>query len=260
MILAVNIGNTNIRAAVKDTAQLSGGKISQAVFYTRDVFDSGFFISETENGLGADIWGKISGSIVASVVPKNTEAVVCVLEEKTGKPVKRVNVRACGALKMEKYSGLLGDDRAVCCAMALEKFKPPFIVIDCGTATTVNAVDESGRFLGGAILTGLQTGLAALTGNTAQLPIITGLMENGSADISVIGGNTKDCMISGAVFGSAGALEGVVRRISEEIGVSPEVIVTGGHAPVILPHLTCEFAYEPSLLLDGLFYLSENEE
>jgi type III pantothenate kinase len=247
MILAVNIGNTNIRVAVKN---------SQTVFYTRENFDAAFFISEVESGLGAEIWAKITGSMVASVVPKNTEIITNALEEKTKNPVKRVNVRNCGALKTEKYNGLLGDDRAVCCAMALKNFAPPFIVVDCGTATTINVVNESGEFLGGAILTGLQTGINALSESTAQLPLISNLMEN--TEIKIIGGNTAECILSGAVIGLAGAIDGFVNKVSESLRCSAKVIITGGHAPIILPHLCCEFTHRPSLLLDGLFYLFEN--
>jgi type III pantothenate kinase len=247
MILAVNIGNTNIRVAVG-----CDSVISQTVFYTSDDLNSAFFCAEAEKGLGAGIWNQIAGSIVASVVPKNVETVVKTLEEKTGKPVKRINPQACGALNTAKYNGLLGDDRVVCCAMALEKFAPPFIVIDCGTATTVNVVNDQGEFLGGAILAGLQTGLYALTGNTAQLPYVE---CTGGQDISVIGSNTKECMLSGAVLGLAGAIEGFVRRLNVK-----NVIITGGHAPIILPHLNFAFAHEPSLLLDGLFYLYKESE
>jgi type III pantothenate kinase len=236
VILAVNIGNTNIRVA------LEGAK--EAVFYTTENFDAAFFLGEIENGLGAEIFEKITGSIVASVVPQNTEIAVKALKERTKKPVKTVKIRD---LEMfARYEGLLGDDRAVCCLMALKEFPPPLIIVDCGTATTINVVNADGKFLGGAILAGLQTSLNTLTKSTAQLPVV----EYSKQEITLIGKNTTDCMLSGAVIGLACAIDGFVGKIG--IG---KVIITGGHAPIILPYLTCEFVHKPSLLLDGLFNL-----
>ena len=241
MILAVNIGNTNIRAAIGCRSI-----VKQTVFYA----NGGCLIDEIEAGLGA-VWDKIEGSIIATVVPGNTDMVVSALKNKTGRPVKRIDKNNCGNLRIDRYEGLLGEDRIVCCARALQKFSPPFVVIDYGTATTINVVNGCGQFIGGAILTGLQTGLDALTRNTAQLPQINAVKEK----VPLIGKNTVENLQSGAVIGLACAAEGFLNRIEDEMGCKMPVIVTGGHSPVILPYCRFDYIHEPSLLLEGLLAL-----
>jgi len=241
MILAVNIGNTNIRVALGDL---------QAVFYSIYPMDEAFVIAQIEEGLGADVWGKVEDSIIATVVPAHTDIVKSAIRRKTGLEARRVDIQNCGTLNISHYQGLLGEDRVVCCAYALQKFTPPFIVIDYGTATTINVVNGTGEFMGGAILTGLQTGLEALTRNTAQLPSI-----DFKEDIPLIGRNTVENLRVGAVVGLACSTGGYIRRIEQAMACSLLVIVTGGHAPIILPHCDFDYKYEPSLLLDGLLAL-----
>jgi len=253
MILAVNIGNTNIRAALGHLDGTSCKIISQTVFYAHE----GCIIDQIEAGLGL-IWDQVEGSIIATVVPAHTDMIMSALEHKIGKPVKRIDINKCGHLHTDQYEGLLGEDRAVCCAQALQKYSPPFIVIDYGTATTINIVNGDGEFLGGAILTGLQTGLDALTHNTAQLPQISQMAAK-KIEIPLIGKNTIQNLYSGAVIGLACATEGFLCRIEKELGVKMPVIITGGHGPVILPHCRFDYIHEPSLLLEGLLALYKNQ-
>ena len=241
MILAVNIGNTNIRAATDDGRD--------TVFYASEALSADNMIEQIESGLGS-IWSQIQGSIVATVVPSQTDMMVTALQDKTGHPVRRIDIKNCGTLRVNRYEGLLGEDRVVCCMRALQKFSPPLIVIDFGTATTINIVNSGSEFLGGAILIGLQTGLDALNRNTAQLPPADTI----PGEIPFIGKNTIENLHSGAVIGLACATEGFIRRIEEDLG-KVSVIVTGGHAPVILPHCRFNYVYEPKLLLEGLLSL-----
>jgi len=246
MRLAVNIGNTNIRAALGDKDNI----IAQTVFYV----DEGQVTDLIEAGLGNDIWHKIKETLIATVVPSYTETVMTAIEAKTKKPVKRLNINKLGDLKIDQYQSVLGEDRAVCCARALQKYSPPFVVIDYGTAATINVVNGEGEFLGGAILPGLHTGLKALTSKTAQLPDI----EKFDTNIPVIGKNTLQNLQSGAAIGLACATEGFLSRIEEELGKKSKeikVIVTGGHGPVILPYCRFSYFHDPSLLLEGLLSL-----
>jgi type III pantothenate kinase len=255
MILAVNVGNTNIRAAVADCSAGNYPIItSRIIFFADGLSTETRMVEEIEKGLGADIWGKIEGSIISSVVPRQSAAVEAAIISKTGRAAKRIDINNCGRLRLGDYKGLPGEDRIVCCAQALKKYEPPFIVIDFGTATTVNVVDKNGNFIGGAISAGLQIGLDALVRNTAQLPEIDG-MAGGSESIKVIGSGTAECLLSGAVIGVAAAAGGFVSRIEEEMGAELPVIITGGHARVILPHYRNKYIHEPDLLLEGLFSL-----
>ncbi|MCL2398885.1 MAG: type III pantothenate kinase [Defluviitaleaceae bacterium] len=248
MILAVNIGNTNIRAAVGNQTI-----VNQTVFYTTE----SDVITQIESGLGKDIWDSIEGSIIASVVPTRTNAIISLLEKRIGISARRINIKQCGDLKTNQYEGLLGEDRVVCCAHALQKFSPPFVLIDYGTATTINVVTKNGEFVGGAILPGLQTSLDALTNNTGQLPQISGLdrLEN---PIPLIGKNTMENLKSGAIIGQACATEEFISRIEKELDCKVSIIVTGGHGPVVLPYCRFKYTYEPSLLLEGLLMLYKN--
>jgi len=238
MILAVNIGNTNIRAAIGQHGNIK----TQAVVYAEEG------IQQIEANLSL-AWDKIEDSIIASVVPSKTEAIIKFLEEKIQKPVKRINIRNCGDLKTDSYAKPLGEDRVVCCARALQKFSPPFVVIDYGTATTINIVNACGEFIGGSILVGLQTGLDALTKNTKQLPQIYAAT---AGEIPLIGKNTTENLQSGAIFGLACATEGMVNKMQKELNCGFKIIVTGGHAPYILPYCDFDYIHEPSLLLEGL--------
>ncbi|MCL2421643.1 MAG: type III pantothenate kinase [Defluviitaleaceae bacterium] len=248
MILAVNIGNTNIRAAL---GHADGTIADQTVFH----IDKGNILDQIEAGL-SPAWDQIEGSIIATVVPEHTHAVVSALKSKINGSVKRIDIKNCGSLRVDQYEGLLGEDRVVCCAQALQKFSTPFVVIDFGTATTINVVNGDGAFIGGAILAGLQTGLDALTRNTAQLPQISG-SDAKKTEILLIGKNTKENLHSGAVIGLACAMEGFLFRIKKEMGYCEKtpVIVTGGHAPAILPYCQFDYIHEPSLLLEGLLTL-----
>lgn len=243
MILAVSIGNTNIRAAIGTSNELK----SQTVFYANNCS----IIEQIEASFGP-IWGQVEGSILASVVPQKTDIIVTALANKTGYPVTRVNIKKCGSLNTNAYEGLLGEDRAVCCYSALQKFAPPFVVVDFGTATTINVVNTNGELIGGAILPGLLTGILALSKNTAQLPSIKDIPK----DVPLIGKNTHENLISGAVNGLSFAVEGFVNKITNQYNLNkPKVIATGGHAPVVLPYCQFEYNHEPSLLLEGLLSL-----
>ena len=279
MILAVSVGNTNVRAAVGQ-----GSVLKQTVFRraflksgntdthgTIEALEAGYcpvsnydechasVIKRIQDGLGI-VWGQIRGGIVSTVVPGCTDVIVSNLEGKIGRPVQRIDVKHCGGLDIELYENLPGEDRVVCCAHALQKFTPPFVVVDYGTATTVNVVNAKGQFMGGAILPGLQTGLDALAHNTAQLPQISMLTKKST--IPLIGKNTAENLQSGAVIGLACATEGFIRRISEfcefaiiERGSKIPVIVTGGHGSAILPYCQFDCIHEPDLLLEGLLSL-----
>jgi len=244
LILAVNIGNTNVRVALgKDSVT------QDAVALWDEIPSSESFLRFLEEKFGSGLWTGLEGCIIASVVPEQTPIVADALKAKTGRPPRRVDLKNCPGLDLSTYKDTPGEDRVVCCVGALQNYPPPLILIDFGTATTVNVIDEKGRFLGGAILAGLHISLEVLAGRTAQLPLI----EELSGGVPLIGAGTRESMVSGAVLGEAFAAEGYVERIKKILGPHTPVIVTGGHAPVILPHVRFEHVHAPNLLLGGLF-------
>jgi type III pantothenate kinase len=126
----------------------------------------------------------------------------------------------------------------------------PFIVIDMGTATTLCVVDAKKNYIGGMILPGVGISLDALTARASQLSGIA--IE---APKHIIGKNTVDCMKSGVLYSSAGAIDGCIDRIEEELGEKTTVIATGGLAKKIIPHCRRQIILDDELLLKGLYVI-----
>ena len=136
----------------------------------------------------------------------------------------------------------------------------PAIIIDSGTATTVDALDDQGAFLGGAILPGFQMAARALNHYTALLPLIE-IEDLASGSHHPIGDDTCSALRSGLFWGQLGAVRELISQIShslsEKCSTTPELILTGGGGPLLKPHLpSCR--WEPHLALEGLAYVGEN--
>ena len=140
-----------------------------------------------------------------------------------------------------------GADLVVGCVAALREHKPPMIVIDMGTATTMIVLDETGALIGGSIHPGVKISMDALTDRTALLP---GLQLDQPK--RAIGRNTIDCMRSGLMLGNACMLDGMVERMDAELGSKTTVVVTGGIAKFIVPMCKTPMIYDKDLLLKGL--------
>jgi len=242
LILCVGIGNTNIRCAVGVKANYR-----HAVLETEKINSAEDFVLFLEEEFRIDNWDLLKGGIVSSVVPQKTPLITEAVRTKI--QLQRTYAAKCNFI-ISEYNGNLGEDRAVCCAAALAKYKLPVTVIDLGTATTINVINTDHTFAGGVIMVGVQTGLTALEQNTAQLPLADDL-----SDIGVICCDTRKSLISGAVLGTVYAIEGYIKQIQALLTVKPTVIITGGNAPLIIPHCGFDFSYEPMLLIDGLFEL-----
>jgi type III pantothenate kinase len=140
-----------------------------------------------------------------------------------------------------------GADLVVGCVAALREHKPPMIVVDMGTATTMVVLDEAGALIGGCICPGVKISMDALTDRTALLP---GLQLDQPK--KAIGRNTVDCMRSGIMMGNAAMLDGMVERMEAELGQKCTVIATGGIAKFIVPMCKTPVIYDKDLLVKGL--------
>lgn len=247
MILCIDIGNTKIRCALgtpKDYAQ--------AFLPTQEINEASEFLRFLESNFGQDLWGGLGGAAIASVVPVKNEIITEALRSKGDFQIRHID-KENTSIDFSGYKSGLGEDRAICCVAAAQIYKLPIIVIDFGTATTVNVVGEGSTgnvFLGGAIAAGVQTGLSALVSRTAQLPHVANFTA-----AKLIGENTIEGLVSGAAIGAACMVDGYISRIKRELGAEAAVIITGGNADKVLPYLETPFVYEPSLLIDGLFLL-----
>ncbi|MDE6762262.1 MAG: type III pantothenate kinase, partial [Oscillospiraceae bacterium] len=145
----------------------------------------------------------------------------------------------------------LGADLVCGAVGAMEKYDPPCVIFDLGTATTISAIDRNRFFLGGAIIPGVKVSLKALSATAAALPDInTELSGN-----VLIGTNTVDCMKSGSIIGTASMMDGMAVRYKEAIGQDAAVIATGGLAQTVLPFCREKFILDDTLLIDGLYML-----
>lgn len=190
---------------------------------------------------------QIEGAVLTSVVPEKNNLFMETLGKLTSSEPIFISAQTDFGLDRSEYSGVLGTDRLLCCSAALKKYKSPFIVIDLGTATTLNVINQHGAFIGGVILPGVVTGLQALATKTSLLQSISFTHQD-----SVIGKNTAEGMLAGATYGNAAMIEGLVKRIQQELGDITPVIVTGGNVDKVLAYCDMEVNVEPNLLLEGL--------
>ena len=149
----------------------------------------------------------------------------------------------------------LGADFVVGCVAAIRYYGTPCIVLDLGTATTAVVVDENKNYLGGAIFPGVNLSFRALTAGTSLLPEISITPPR-----KVISTNTVDCMKSGAVYGTAGMLDGLIFRMEKELGKKCTVVATGGIARCIIPFCEHEIILDDNLLLKGIWTVWEKNK
>ena len=193
----------------------------------------------------------VEGSIISSVVPQVLNSIKTALKKLTGKDALVVGPGLKTGLNIKiENPAQTGADLVVGCVAALRQHKPPMIVIDMGTATTMIALDKTGAFIGGCIAPGVKISMDALTGRTALLP---GLQLDQPK--KAIGRNTIDCMRSGIMMGSACMLDGMVQRMEEELGSKATVVITGGIAKFVVPMCRTPMIYDKDLLLKGLLTL-----
>ncbi|MCD8004706.1 MAG: type III pantothenate kinase [Oscillospiraceae bacterium] len=139
---------------------------------------------------------------------------------------------------------------------ALEKFPAPLIIFDLGTADTMSVLDGQGRFLGGAIMAGPRLCADALSSRTSQLPRIE--LE---APPRVVGSNTVQCMQSGAIYGHAAMIDGLIDRVAGELGAPPvSVVATGAMAHLVISFCRHPIALEENLMLQGLKSIYEKNQ
>lgn len=244
MILAIDVGNTNIVLGVMENEKIVfSGRLSTNINETDEEY-----AMKIHSFLRLHNLFDIEGAIISSVVP----ALVGTLK-KAVKLITGVNALVVGpgiktGLSIEiDDPATLGADLVVGAVAAKEKYPHPTIIFDLGTATTGTVINAKGACIGGMIAAGVKSSINALSTGTAQLPQISI-----TAPAKVIGTNTVDCMKSGAVIGAAVMLDGFVDRFEKELGQKATVVVTGGLGKSIVKNCTHEMIIDENLLLDGL--------
>jgi type III pantothenate kinase len=246
VLLAIDVGNTQTHIGAFDGADL----VEHWRFGTDAEATADELAMRVSSVLGLRQLGvdSIDGSIVSSVVPSLTPEYTRMAERylearhlsvvpgiKTGIAIRMDNPRELGA------------DRLVNAVAAYDRFGGPCAVVDFGTAITFDAISGDGEYLGGVIGPGVRISMEALSDHAAKLPNVE-LAEPGS----VIGKTTQASMQSGIIYGFAGAIDAIARRLIVELGEETSFIATGGGAEVIVPFCETVDEVDDLLTLTGL--------
>ncbi len=246
MLLAIDIGNTNIViGCIRDDEIVFKARIATDRTRTSDQY--GVEIKNMIEAFGVKV-EELTDCIISSVVPPVFNSVQTGVIKVIGKQPMVVGPGLKTGLNIHvDVPSQVGSDRIVIAVAALAEYKAPLILMDLGTATTIEVVEPENVYLGGVIFPGVKVSLDALTSRAAQLPGIS--LDKPK---SVIGKNTVDCMRSGMMYGTAAMIDGIVERIEEELGHSSTIIATGGMARFVTPLCKRDIILENDLLLKGL--------
>lgn len=242
-LLAIDVGNTNTVLGL-----FEGDELTRSWRIKTDSRSTADEMALTFSGL---LRGQppLSGIALCSTVPAvlremrqmltdyhiDVPTVIVEPGTRTGVPILTDNPKEVGA------------DRIVNTIAAHQIYGGPSIVVDFGTSTNLDVVSAQGEFLGGALAPGIEISLDALASRAAQLRKVELVRPR-----SVIGKNTVEALQAGALYGFAGQVDGLVRRIEEEIGPVTAVIATGGLAPIVVPESETITHHDPDLTLIGL--------
>ena len=263
MLLAIDVGNTNTVLGIFDGEEvIEHWRIATVPDRTADeiavvlsglLAQSAVFKDTAQSGPGGMPADRIAGIALCSTVPsmlremremcqryyREVPAVIVEPGVKTGIPVRMDNPKE------------VGSDRIVNALAAVHLFGGPAIVVDFGTSTNFDAVSARGEFVGGALAPGIEISVDALSRRAAQL-----LKVELTRPPRVIGKNTVEALQSGIVYGFAGQVEGIARRMARELApADPDavtIIATGGLAPLVINEVSIIDAHEPWLTLIGL--------
>ena len=246
MILTVDIGNSNIvLGGVRDKEIVFEARLRTEPTKTSDQYCVDLKILMEVYGVSNT---DIEGTIIASVVPQVLNSMRTAIQKLTGKvPLVVGPGLKTGLNILLENPGQTGADLVVADVAALREHKPPLIIIDMGTATTMSVLDKNGSHIGGCIIPGVKISMDALTDRTALLP---GLQLDQPK--KAIGRSTIDAMRSGIMMGTACMLDGMVERMEAELGSKTTVIVTGGIAKFIVPMCKTPMIYDKDLIIKGL--------
>ena len=252
MLLAIDLGNTNIKYGVFDGNKLVASfRVSSRISRTADEYGSVLVGLLSDSGIKKS---DIDGIVFSSVIPALNYTICHMCEYflgitplmvgpgiKTGLNIKADNPKEVGA------------DIIVNSVSGFKKYGGPIVVIDFGTATTFDIINEKAELIGVVIAPGIKTSLEGLSTKTAQLPMV-----ELDAPKTVIGKNTKHCMQAGIIFGFAGLVDNIIRKIKKELKLDTiKVIATGGLGEIVAKESNSIDKLDRTLTLDGLRMIYE---
>ncbi len=245
MLLAIDVGNTHSVFGLWD------GTSWKAIW--RHQTNPG----ETEDELAVWLRGahqlanlpfEIDSVIVASVVPSGDIHLQRLADKYLHAPIRFLRRGQDVGLRVDyDPPHAVGADRLANALAALERFKPPIVVVDFGTATTFDTIDREGTYVGGAIMPGVGISTAALVERAAKLPQFDLV-----APATAVGKTVTHSLQSGVMLGYAGAVDAVAAQINEELGGDATIVSTGGMGALFQGLCRNIRSHEPTLTLDGL--------
>jgi type III pantothenate kinase len=254
LILVVDVGNTNIVLGIYEQKNLlHHWRLSTNRAATVDEY--GIMIHNLFNHAGIRI-EQINGVIISSVVPP----LMFVLEQLCSKYLHKIPLIVGPGIKTGLNIRIenpreMGADRIVNAVAGIELYGSPLVIVDFGTATTFDYIDEAGHLLGCAIAPGIGISMEALYQKAAKLPRIELVRPK-----TTVGRNTVTSMQSGIVYGFAGQADGIVDRMREEFNTTPTVVATGGFAELISAESKTIQVVNPLLTIQGLQIIYERNQ
>jgi type III pantothenate kinase len=251
MLLAIDVGNTQTHVGAFD-----GEALLEHWRFATDGEDTADQLAVRVSSMlalrGMEL-GSVDASIVCSVVPRLNPEYARMCDSYLGAPCIMVGpgVKTGMAVRLDNPHEL-GADRLVNAVAAFAKVGGPCAVVDFGTAITFDAVSASGEYLGGVIGPGVQISMEALSERAARLPKVDLAEPSG-----VIGRTTQASLQSGMVYGFAGAIDAIARRLAAELGEETTFIATGGMAAAIVPFCEMVDEIDDLLTLTGLRLIHE---
>lgn len=251
MLLTVDIGNTQVVAGLfRGEKFLHSWRFSSIVSRTPDECWALLYPLAAAEGLDL---AEVKGSIISSVVPNLTLTLETMIRERLRHEPIVVSARLDLGIRIHyEDPSTVGADRLCNAVGGYARYGGPLIIVDFGTATTFDVVSEEGDYLGGVIAPGIEASLQALHRRAAKLMKVELRFPE-----RLIGRNTESSMQAGLMCGTVEMVQGLVRRIGEEMQAVPQVILTGGLAPVMAPMLPADYRLDPHLTLHGMRLIYE---
>jgi len=254
MILAVDVGNTHIEIGVfEEDTYLTSWRIATGVHRTEDELMA--FIQQFLQTINRTP-GDIRDIAISSVVPTITQIFSKLAEKYFQLEPLVVGHQLDLGIEIDyepKYS--VGADRLCNAVAAKAKYGFPSIVVDFGTATTLDVLGDKGEYCGGIITPGLEISAWGLYKRATKLPKIPLEFPE-----KAIGRTTETSIQSGIMFGTVKMIDGLIELVSDELKGSPTVIATGGISPLLAPRSKYIEHVEPSLVLDGLMLIYQLQD
>lgn len=250
MLLLIDIGNTSTTIGFYNNGVISDILRLSTIRRMRGIKEYSYILKGVmeEHDMDAP-----SGAVICSVVPEVTDLFTGAIKKTFGiEPLNVSHEMKTGLRFRVKNPEGLGPDRIANAVAARHLYKGPLIIVDFGTATTFCVVTEKGDYRGGAIMPGIALSANSLAASTAKLPKVDLIRTT-----RVLGRDTNENILSGVVFGQAGAVERIIFGITNEIGGKPAVVATGGLAELVAPHLKVIDYLNPLLTLEGLRLIYE---